>query len=112
MDSKNLKLINYNIDLIIFASIILYNHNLPSLELELESKPELKSNSKLKSKNNFKIKKKNTLKVNTNKINITKNINAINITKNINDINKVKNKSFKKPRLKKYFPNYDDYVFY
>jgi len=110
MDSKNLKLINYNIDLIIFASIILYNHNLPSLELE--SKPKLKSNSKLKLKNNFKNKKKNTLKINTNKINITKNINPINITKNINDINKVKNKSFKKPRLKKYFPNYDDYVFY
>ena len=101
MDSKNLKLINYNIDLIIFASIVLYNHNLPSLELE--SKAELKSNSKLKLKNNFKNKKKNTLKMNTNKINITKNINSI---------NKVKNKSFKKPRLKKYFPDYNDYVFY
>ena len=31
MDSKNLKIINYNIDLLIFASIILHNFNLPSL---------------------------------------------------------------------------------
>ena len=54
MDSKNLKLINYNIDLIIFASILLYNHNLPSLELESKHKLKLKSKLKSESKPNLK----------------------------------------------------------
>ena len=90
MDSKNLKIINYNIDLLIFASIILHNFNLPSLELEHKTK------KKTKRKYN---------KINKNKINNSK---TYIIDKNINKINK---RSLKR-KFKKYLPKYEDYIYY